>query len=106
MKIHRILFLASAIVITQIALAKLSFPNDAFGRIEGTLDFCAKVDPEAAPKCQERKKGIVGDVPENELAEARGAKEYKDAYEEISAKLGEVPKDQAVAACKAYLKGK
>jgi hypothetical protein len=106
MRIYRMLFLAAAIMIAQMALAKLPFAIGEFGRTEGTLDFCAKVHPEAAPQYQERKKAMAGDVPEKELAEARGAKEYKDAYEEISAKLGEVQKDQAVAACKAYLEGK
>ena len=106
MKIHRMLFWAAAIVIAQMALAKLPFSNDALGQIEGTLDFCARVNSEAAPKYQERKKAMVADVPEKELAEARGTKEYKDAYEGIGSKLGEVPKPQAVEACRAYLDGK
>ncbi len=106
MKIHRMFFLGAAILIGQMASAKLPFSNDALGQIEGTLDFCAQVNPEAAPQYQERKKAMVADVPEKELTEARGTKEYKDAYEGISAKLGEAPKPQAVGACRAYLEGK
>jgi len=106
MKIHRILCLVAAILIAELALAKLPFSNETFGRIDGILDFCAKANPDAAPQYQERKKAMIGDVPEKEVTEARGTKEYKDAYEGVSAQLGEVKKDQAVAACKAYLEGK
>jgi hypothetical protein len=105
MKIYRILCLVAAIVIPQLALAKLPFSNDAFGKIEGTLDFCAQVDPQAAPKYQEQKKQIVRDVPEQEIVEARDTQEYKDAYEWISAELGKVPKDKAAKTCAASLEG-
>jgi len=106
MKTSRILCLAGAIVFPLLAQAKLPFPNDVFGRLEGTLDFCAQANPEAAQKYQEGKKLIVRDVPEQEVTEARSTEEYKDAYESTSAQLGEVPKDQAVAACKASLEDK
>jgi len=106
MKIHRILFLAAALGTAQLALAKLPFSNDAFGRIDGTLDFCAQANPEAAQKYEAGKKAIVQDVPEQEVAEARSTKEYQDAYEWVTAEFGKAPKDQAVAACKAYLDGK
>ncbi len=105
MKTTRILCV-TAVVMSGLALAALPFSNDTFGRIEGTLDFCAKMNPDAAPQYRERKKAMIGDVPEKELAEARGTKEYKDAYEGVSAQLGDARKDQAVAACKAFLEGK
>ncbi|HYL13133.1 MAG TPA: hypothetical protein VEV41_08860 [Terriglobales bacterium] len=106
MKIHRILCLVTAIVIPQLALAKLPFTSDAFGKVEGTLDFCAQLDRQAASKYQEQKKQIVRDVPEQEVAEARSTQEYKDAYEWVSAELGKVPKNKAVEACAASLEGK
>jgi hypothetical protein len=106
MKIHRILCLGAAIVIPQLALAKLPFTNDAFGKIEGTLDFCAQVDPQTAAKYQEQKQQIVRDVPDQELVEARQTQEYKDAYEGISAELGKVSKDQAIKACTEFLEGR
>lgn len=105
MKIHRILCLGAAFVIPQLALAKLPFSNDAFGKIEGTLDFCAQANPQAAQKYQEGKKQMVRDVPEKEVAEARKTQEYKNAYQWVSAELGKVPKDKAVEACNAYLEG-
>ena len=106
MKTTRTLCLTGALVMAGLALAKLPFSNDAFGRIEATLDFCAQAHKEAAARYQERKKAMAGDVPEQEVAEARGTQEYKDTYQGISAQLAKVPKDQAVAACKAFLEGK
>ena len=105
MKIYRIVCLAAAIVISPFALAKMPFPIDAFGKIEGTLDFCAQADPQAAPKYQEQKKQMVRDVPEQEVSEARSTQEYKDAYEWISTELGKVPKDKAVQTCRASVEG-
>ena len=41
-----------------------------------------------------------------EVIEARRTKKYNDAYEGITAGLDKAAKDQAIAACKAYLEGK
>ena len=106
MKIHRILCLGAALVIPQLALAKLPLPNDSFGKIEGTLDFCAQADPQGAATYQQAKKVVVGDATEKEVAEARKTQEYKDGYQEISDQLAKVPKEKAVKACTAYLEGK
>jgi hypothetical protein len=88
-----------------LALANLPFTNEAFGKIEGTLDFCVQADPQAAPEYEERKKLLVRDVPGREMDEARQTQEYLDAREWISAALGKVPKTQAVKACSDFLKG-
>ena len=106
MKIHRILCLGAALVIPQLALAKLPLPNDAFGKIEGTLDFCAQADPQSASTYQQAKKMVVGDASEQEVAEARKTQEYKDGYQEISDQLAKVPREKAVQACSAYREDK
>ena len=106
MQTHRIALLLAALVVPRLALAELPFPNDTFGRMEGTIDFCARVDSQSAAKYQEAKKGLVRDVPEREVIEARRTKKYNDAYEGITAGLDKAAKDQAIAACKAYLEGK
>jgi len=106
MKLHRILCLGAALVIPQLALAKLPLPNDALGKIEGTLDFCAQSDPQSASTYQQAKKAVVGDASEQEVAEARKTQEYKDGYQEISDQLAKVPKEKVVQACSAYLEGK
>ena len=105
MKIQRIVCLAAAILVPQLASAKLPFSNDAFGKVEGTLDFCAQADPQSAPKYQEQKKQLVRDIPEQEVSNARNRQEYKDAYEWISTELGKVPKNKAVESCRASLEG-
>jgi hypothetical protein len=104
MKVFRTLCLGAAVLIPQLALAKLPFPNDAFGRVEATLDTCAQADPVGAPKYQERKKALVKDVPEKEVAEARATQEYKDAYDATTTEIGKQPKDKVVEACTASLK--
>lgn len=106
MKIHRILCLGAALVIPQLALAKLPLPNDALGKIEGTLDFCAQADPQSASMYQQAKKMVVGDASEQEVAEARKTQEYKDGYQETSDQLAKVPREKVVQACTAYLEGK
>jgi hypothetical protein len=46
---------------------------------------------------------LVKDLPEKEVTEARMMAEYKDSYEGIGTELSNVPKDQAIEACKATL---
>ena len=105
MKTSPILCLGAALLIPQLAGAKLSLPNDSFGKAESILDFCAKADPQGAPKYQERRKLIAHDASEKEVADAREAQEYKDGYKEMSDQLAKVPKDKALKACSAYLEG-
>jgi hypothetical protein len=105
MKIHRILCLSAVIALPQLALAKVP-PNSALGQVEGTLDFCAQVDPQSAAKYEERKKLLVQGEPEEEVAESRQTTDYKEAYDAIGEALGKVPKDQAVKACTSFLKSK
>ena len=78
MKIYSILCLSIAIVLPEIAVAKLP-PNPAFGQLEGTIDYCAQADAPSAAKYQDLKKRLVEDVQEKEVAEARKTKEYKES---------------------------
>lgn len=57
MKIHRILCLSVVIALPQLALAKLP-PNSALGQVEGTLDFCAEVDPQSTAKYEGTQKAL------------------------------------------------
>jgi hypothetical protein len=101
MKIGRILCLGAAFVIPQLALAKVPFTNDMYGKVEGILDFCAKANPQSALKYREQKKMLVKDVPEKEVAEARQSQEYKDAHEAVSAELDKQSKEKVTEACAA-----
>ncbi|SRR6266550_6003470 len=104
MKIHQSLCLGMVLVVAPLALAKLPFSDEAFGKVEGTLDFCAQADAASAPKYQERKKMLVKDLPEKEVADARASQEYLDAHQEITTELEKLPKEKVVEACTAYLK--
>ena len=106
MKIHRVLFVCAAITIPQLAMSKLPFTNDTFGKLEGAVSFCSKVNPDSATRYQETGKGFVRDVPEKELTEARKTAEYKDGYTLSGAELGKMPKDRAIEACSALLETK
>ena len=106
MKTHQILCLSAALLIPQLAGAKLPLPNDSLGKIEGILDFCAHADAQRASEYQERKKLIADDATDKEVAGARKTQEYKDGYQEMSDLLAKVPKEEAVEACSAYLEGK
>jgi hypothetical protein len=97
--------LGAALVVPQLALAELPLPNDTFGKVEGTLDFCAQVDSPSAAKYQEQKELLVRDVPEKEVEAARETTEYKEAYAWIGDELGKLPKDRAIKACAASLEG-
>jgi hypothetical protein len=103
MKIFRISCLSVVLALPTLALAKLPLPNEIFGRIESSLDYCAQVDSKSAPKYQERKKVLVRGVSDQEVSEARASKEYQEAYDQVNADLAKEPKDQTAKACAASL---
>jgi hypothetical protein len=106
MKINCVLFVCAAISIPQLAVAKLPFSNDEFGKVERTLSVCSEFTPESAAKYQEIAKRYVGDAPEKELAEARKTPEYQEAFESSGALLADMPKERVIEVCKAFLKTK
>jgi len=97
----RIVSFAAAILISQFALAKVPYTNEVFGKLEGTLDFCAQLDTPSAAKYEARKKQLAKDATEAEVAEARDSEDYKKSYEWISEELPKAPKTDAMKACKA-----
>jgi hypothetical protein len=105
MKIYSILCLSIAIVLPEMAVAKLP-PNPAFGQLEGTIDYCAQVDAPSAAKYQDLKKRLVEDVEQKKVAEARKTKEYKESYDAMSEALGKVPNEQVIKACSSLLESK
>ena len=103
MKFHRIVFACSVIMLPQLLNAKLPFSNDAFGKVEGILTYCAKVNPESAAKYQDAAKALVKDTTEKEVTEARNSAEYKESLDSINAQLEKAPKENSIKACRAYL---
>jgi hypothetical protein len=105
MRLHRIACLSALLALPNLALAKLP-PNSALGQVEGTLDFCAQIDPQSAAKYQEFKKALVQGEPEKDVAEARASSEYKNAYDAIGEALGKTPKEEAIKACTSLVEKK
>jgi hypothetical protein len=106
MKIDGVLLVCAAFSIPQLAVAKLPFASDEFGRVERTLSICSELTPQSADKYHEIAKRYVGNAPEEELAEARKTPEYKEAYESSGALLADMPKEQLIETCNAFLKAK
>jgi len=101
MKMNRLASFAAAVLISQFALAKVPYTNEQFGKLEGTLDFCAQADAPSAEKYQARKKQLAKDATESELAEARDSEDYKKGYGWISEELSKASKEDVMKACKA-----
>jgi len=106
MKIERVLHILAILILVECALAKMPFSNEVFGKVEGTLDYCAQIDAASAPKYQQKKKDLIKGVPENEVTEARKSEEHKAGYEWISDELPKMPQDEVSAACTASLQAK
>lgn len=103
MKIKRFVYLSAALLTTQLALAKMPFSNEMFGKVEATLDYCAHIDSASAARYQQKKKDMVKDVPEEEVAAARKTDEYKKSYDELSAELAKMAKEDVSSGCAAAL---
>jgi len=101
-----IVCLSVLLVLTSLAFAKLALPNDIFGRIEGSLDACAKADPQSASKYAEKKKELTQGATVQEIAEARASDDYKQGYAAGTDEIEKQSKDQAKKACAAALESK
>jgi hypothetical protein len=107
MKTFLILSLGAAMVLPQSTPSKDPIDPEVYGRVEGILNFCAKVDPPSAAKYQERAKAFTRDQSQSAVDEARKSKEYQDAFDSITDLLSKAPSDdEAVKSCKAFLEGK
>jgi hypothetical protein len=74
--------------------------------MEATFDYCARIDTPSAAKYQQRKKNLVKDVPDSEVAEARKSDEYKTSYESLTSEFPKMPKEDVNSACAAALQSK
>ena len=99
MKTYCILCVA-AIVFPQFAMAEPSFTGQSLGTVQAMVDFCAQINPDDATTYQENARLVAGEASEQELGNARNTGEYKEAYAQTIATLGEVSKHDAEEACK------
>jgi hypothetical protein len=106
MKIVRVFCFSALLVLTSLAFAKLALPNDIFGKVEGALDACAKVNPQSASKYTGKKKELTQGATEQEISEARASDEYKQGYAASTDEIEKKSKDDAKKACAAALESK
>ena len=70
------------------------------GALEGTMNFCGKVDPQSASKYEDLKKLLTNGQSNEAVAKIRESKEYKDSLDQTNKQLGALSPKEAVAACK------
>jgi hypothetical protein len=106
MRVLRRVCLIAAIVAPGIAQADTALPEaTVLGSTEAILEHCAKVDPTAAAKYQERVKLLVQGADEQKLAEIRKSAAYRQAYDSTTARAGEGDPETARRACAKFLAG-
>lgn len=102
MKIYLILCLCAASTIPLLAVADAP-SGQSLGTAQATIDFCARINPDAATKYQQQATSLVQGVPEEELNKVRSTDEYKEAYTQTSTVLDEISKADAATACNSFL---
>jgi hypothetical protein len=107
MRVLRRVCLIAAIVAPGIALTDAAAAPDAtvLGTTEAILEHCAKIDPTAAAKYQERVKLLVQGADEQKVAEIRKSDAYRQAYDSTTARVGESDPETARRACAKFLAG-
>jgi hypothetical protein len=65
------------------------------------VNFCAKVNPEAATKYKDLGRLFTNGQSDEAIAQMRNSKEYKDSLDQVSKKLQALSAKEALAACKA-----
>ena len=108
MKIYQTLCLGAVIAFTQTTLAQAQAPvaSDVLGLSEGTLDFCSKANPKAAPQYLVLGKDLISNASAADLATARNSQAYKDSYSLIETTLKKLPKEHAAKVCTDLAAGK
>jgi hypothetical protein len=103
MRIQKWFYLLAMVLIAGFALAKMPFSNEVFGKAEGTLDYCARMDSASAEKYQKKKQELVKDIPESEVAAARNTEEYKAGYDWAGEELPKMSKEDVAHVCASSL---
>jgi len=68
--------------------------------LEGTINFCAKVNPQAEAKFRDLTKLLTNNQTQEAIAQIRNSKEYKDALDKTSKQLEALSSKDASEACK------
>jgi hypothetical protein len=106
MTLRRILCLGAAIALSPTAFAEAPFDLQTLALLDSSMDFCVKVNAEAAEKYKDYVNQLEKDVPQKDLEAARDSGDYKEARKSISAELSKLNKKDATKACSDFLKAR
>lgn len=87
----------------SLALADPSFEVAQFGRMNGILNSCSRVNAQQASKYLLQIKALIGDANREAVDEARKSEPYQQAYQAITEELGNLGHDELAQACDRYL---
>ena len=88
----------------SIAVAAESAPSgEALGQLEGIRAVCGRLKPEKAAKYDEQLKALIGDAPEEVLAQTRKKPEYLRVYQSLLSEAGQGKNEQVIEACDRFL---
>ena len=92
----------SGLLLSVLVPAQTAPPTfgELLGTVEGTMNFCAKINPKSAAKYKEMSQIVTNGHSEELVAEIRESKEYKDTVDQVSKKLGALSAKEAAATCK------
>jgi hypothetical protein len=90
------------VLLSILAPAQTAPPTFAelLGTLDGTVNFCTKVNPKSAAKYREMVQLVTNGHSDELIAEIREGKEYKGTVDQISKKLGALSPKEASATCK------
>ena len=96
------------LLLAILAPAQTAPPTDAepptagqlLGMLDGTVNFCAKINPKSAAKYKDLSQLVTTGHSEELVAEIRESNDYKEALDQISKQLGALSPKEALATCK------
>ncbi len=103
MKTMQVFALVMAMAYPTISLADTSIDISQFGRMKGILSACSGVNPREASKYLLQIKTLIGDATKETADQATRTEEYKQAYHDVTEKLGSMGHDEMARACTDYL---
>jgi hypothetical protein len=100
MRMHRIVGLLGAVVVSQFALAEESAPDPkVLGTTEAILAYCVKADPSGASRFQEGIQLITQGASDESLAKVRMSEDYRQARDLADESLANVDARNAAKVC-------
>ena len=85
------------------ALASTGISGESLGKLQSTLDFCARGNPQATLEYRSLAMQRLHGANAGAVARARNTEEYREAYKAKRAEFADVAKEDVAAACERML---